>query len=740
MKRTHTCGELRETDISKEVLLQGWCNSRRDHGGLIFIDLRDRYGLTQVVFDPQKGKEAHEVAGTLRREDVITVIGKVERRKPNMENPNLDTGMIEIYVSKLDIVNKAQTPPLEIDDRIVASEENRLKYRYLDLRRPSMQKLLKSRFDAAMAVRNTLSQLDFLEIETPMLIKPTPEGARDYIVPSRINPGKFYALPQSPQLYKQILMIAGVDRYFQLARCFRDEDLRADRQPEHTQIDIEMSFVEREDVFEVVEKVMASIWATKGIRLHTPFPRISHAESMAKYGCDKPELRYELFLHDVSEIAKRSDFSVFKNVVHSGGIVKSIVVPKDLARNEIDALIAFCQQHGAKGMAWMKVTDAGLESNIAKFFSAQIQKELIHATKAQPGSIMMFIADKSSVANQVLDKLRQELAKRLGLIPQNEQKFCWIIDFPFFEWNEEESKWDAAHNPFSMIMEDEIQYLESDPKRVHCKQYDLVLNGWELGSGSVRINVPSLQEKVLNVLGLSKEQVDAKFGFLLEAYKYGAPVHGGIGIGFDRTVALLNNILDIREVIAFPKNKNAQCPMDDSPSDAEEKQLRELHIRLDIAKEQKDVMFSKITDILNREKMVFEVIEHKAVFTSKEASEARGTELKQGCKALILKTEEGYIQAVIPGDKEIDLKKLQRITLFKQIEMADAASVKRMSHCDIGAVPPFGNLMGLKVYFDKLITQNEIVAFNAGSHTKSIKMRAKDLRQIVNPIIAEFSQ
>ncbi len=352
----------------------------------------------------------------------------------------------------------------------------------------------------------------------------------------------------------------------------------------------------------------------------------------------------------------------------------------------------------------------------------------------------MFIADKPKIANHILDKLRQEIAKRLGLIEPGKIEFCWIMDFPFFEWNEEEGKWDAAHNPFSMIKEEDLKYLESNPQKVHCQQYDLVLNGWELGSGSIRINRPELQEKVLNVLGLSKEQVEAKFGFLLEAYKYGAPIHGGIGIGFDRVVALLNNVQDIREVIAFPKNKSAECPMDGSPSDAEERQLRELHIKLDIVKEHKTIILQKIIEALEREKMAYEVIEHKPVFTSKEAAEVRGTELRQGCKALILKTNEGYVQAVVPGDREIDLKKIQRITLFKQLQMASAEEVKRVSGCDIGAVPPFGNLMGLKVYFDKRVTENESIAFNAGSHSKSIKMRAKDLRQLVNPMIAEFAQ
>ncbi|HLC66665.1 MAG TPA: aspartate--tRNA ligase [Candidatus Nanoarchaeia archaeon] len=583
MHRTHTCGELHAKGVGKAVCLQGWVDVRRDHGGVIFIDLRDRYGKTQIVINPDN--KNFSVAEHLRREDVIEVHGKVRPRPEGMKNKNLPTGEIEVLVEKLLLLNKAEVPPLEVDDRIVANEDIRLKYRYLDLRRPVMQGLLQSRFAAAMAVRNTLKELDFIEVETPMLIKPTPEGARDYIVPSRINPGKFYALPQSPQLYKQILMIAGVDRYFQLARCLRDEDLRADRQPEHTQIDIEMSFVEREDVFAIVEKVMAAMWATKGIKLQMPFPRIPHAEAMAKYGSDKPDLRYELFLHDVSAIVKESDFSVFKNVLTAGGMVKCIIVPADLPRKEIDDLIVFCQNHGAKGMAWMRVSEKGLESNIAKFFSDAVQKQMIKATSAKPGSIMMFIADKSPVVHQVLDKLRQELAKRLNLIDQKELKFCWITDFPFFEWKEDEEKWDAAHNPFSMIREEDLPYLETDPARVQCLQYDLVLNGWELGSGSIRINKPEIQERVLRVLGLSKESVQAKFGFLLEAYKYGAPIHGGIGIGFDRTVALLNGIYDIREVIAFPKNKAAECPMDDSPAEADEKQLKELHLRLDLKKE-----------------------------------------------------------------------------------------------------------------------------------------------------------
>ncbi|MBI4149886.1 aspartate--tRNA ligase [Candidatus Woesearchaeota archaeon] len=583
MKRTHTCGELSKKEDKKAVCLQGWVHTRRDHGGVIFVDLRDRYGLTQVVFNP--GCKGFEQAEHIRREDCIQVRGKVRLRPEGMANPNLKTGDIEVNVDELIVLNKSEIPPLEVDDRVVASDEVRLKYRYLDLRRPVMQHHLVMRHKAAQAAREFLSSQNFLEIETPFLIKSTPEGARDYIVPSRVNPGKFYALPQSPQLYKQILMCSGMDRYFQLARCLRDEDLRADRQPEHTQIDIEMSFVEPNDVHEVVEGLMKAIWKKcLNYDLKIPFPKILHKEAMERYGTDKPDIRYELFLHDVSAVVKDSDFSVFKEIIAKGGIVKCLACPSDLPRKEIDRYIEFCQQLGAKGMAWMRFKDKKLESNIAKFFSPAVQEKLVAAVKPKDGSIIMFIADKEKLVNQVLDKLRQEVAKQLNLYNPKEFTFCWITDFPLFEWNEEEEKWDPAHHPFCMPKGEDLKYLETDPGKVYCTQYDLVMNGWELGSGSVRIHDSEIQERVMKVIGLTKKELEAKFGFLLEAFKYGAPPHGGIGIGFDRTVTLLLGLSDIREVIAFPKNKAAECPMDDSPSDVPEKSLKELHIKVDLAK------------------------------------------------------------------------------------------------------------------------------------------------------------
>ena len=592
MLRTNTCGELTKKEIDKKVTLCGWNHARRDHGGVIFVDLRDRYGLTQAVFDPSHNKKVHAIAEHLKREDVLRVAGKVRYRGKGLENPKLHTGEIEIIADELEIISSSLTPPLEIDDKVEANEEIRLKYRYLDLRRPIMQQRLITRSKVAQAVREYFTSHDFIEIETPVLVKSTPEGARDYVVPSRVHNGKFYALPQSPQLYKQILMVAGLDRYFQLARCLRDEDLRTDRQPEHTQIDVEMSFVEVSDVHEMIEGLYKHIFKkVLGVELKTPFKKISYDESMEKYGIDKPDLRFGLELVDVSKAIKGCEFGVFNSILEHNGIVKVIVVPQELGRNELDAWIKFAQEHGAKGLAWMKVTGKGsdlkLESNIVKFFSAEIQKKILNATKAKTGSTLMFVADKPKLVNEVLTKIRLKLGHDLKLIEEHDTKnfsFCWVTDFPLFEWNDDEEKWEPAHHMFCMPKKEDLAHLQSDPGKVKCTQYDLVLNGMELGSGSIRINDPKIQEEVMKVIGLTHEQAEKKFGFLLEAFKYGAPVHGGIGIGLDRTIALMLGLHDIREVIAFPKNKAAECPMDGSPSDVDDKQLKELGIKLDAVK------------------------------------------------------------------------------------------------------------------------------------------------------------
>ena len=584
--RTNSCGELSEKDLKKKVKLAGFVHSNRDHGGLIFIDLRDRYGITQIVFDP-KDKKLFSEAEKLRREYVIVASGTVRSRPKDMVNSKIKTGKIEVLVDKIEQVIKAEVPPIEIDDRLVANEDVRLKYRYLDLRRPIMQRNIAFRAKVMTTLREFLNGEQFLEIETPMLVKPTPEGARDYIVPSRVNPGKFYALPQSPQLYKQILMIAGFDRYYQIARCLRDEDLRADRQPEHTQLDLEMSFVNPEDIFELTEKMIKDLFRkVMKTELKKKFLKLTYKESMERYGTDKPDIRYEMFQYYVTDSVKNSEFQVFKNAISNGAIVKCLCVEnaKDITRNQIDALIEFSKGEGASGLAWVKINNVKFDSNIAKYFSDKIQREIIKKVSAKENDLLLFIAELPKKAHSILDKIRQKLAKDLNRIKKDEWQFCFVTDFPLFEFNEETDSWDVAHNPFSMPKEEHLDKLENDPECVLSYQYDFVLNGWELFSGSVRNNIPELQEKVLKVIGISKDEAWKKFGFLMEAYRYASPQHAGFGLGIDRLVALMLDYTDIRDVIAFPKNKNAQCPMDGSPSDVDEKQLKELDIKLDLVK------------------------------------------------------------------------------------------------------------------------------------------------------------
>jgi len=580
MKRTHNCGELTKKDNKKEVTLCGWMMSRRDHGGIIFIDLRDRFGLTQIVFDPKNKKQAHSKAEHLNREDVLEIKGTVRPRGKGLENPKLKTGEIVVLVDELNIINKAETPPIEIEDRVEANEELRLKYRYLDLRRPVMQKRLLIRHKTAEATRNYFNKNNFLEIETPLLVKSTPEGARDYVVPSRVNIGKFYALPQSPQLYKQLLMVSGCDRYYQIAKCLRDEDLRIDRQPEHTQIDFEMSFVTSDDIREFTEGLYKHLFK-EILNIKLPkFPVFSYKETMERFGTDKPDIRFGLELIDVTETVRDSSFEVFKKSEQ----VKCLNPEKELTRKELDEYINFCQANGAKGMAWMRVTDKGLESNIVKFFEPDLQKKLLEKTKAKKGSVLMFIADKPKMVAEILSKLRLKLRDDLKLAKDDDFKFCWVVDFPLFAYNEDAQRWEPEHHMFSMPKEEFINDFEKRPAEVIGDLWDLTLNGVELGSGSIRVTNPKIQERIMNFIGLSKQEAEKKFGFLLNAYKYGAPVHGGMGLGFDRSVALMCGINDIREVMAFPKNKAAQCPMDESPSDVTKEHLKELNIKLDIVK------------------------------------------------------------------------------------------------------------------------------------------------------------
>ncbi len=587
MRRTHTCGQLSSKNIKESAILNGWVDSRRDHGGLIFIDIRDRYGFTQLVFDP-KNKESFEIANSLRREFVISVEGVIRARPEGMTNPKLATGEIELLVSKIEILNKADVPPLEVDDRIVASEDLRLKYRYLDLRRPIMQHNLLTRHKAAQAVREYLSSQNFLEIETPMFVKTTPGGARVFKVASRIHPGKFYALPESPQMYKQLLMVSGCDRYFQLARCMRDEDLRQDRQPEFTQIDMEMSFVEEEDVFSIVEGLLKNTFKkAANIEIETPFLRMTYQQAMEKYGSDKPDLRFGLELCNVSNVMKKTDFSIFKTALSEEKVIYCLNAKGagNFSRKDIDELIELGKTHHLPGVAWMKVgKDLKLESSIVKYFNEPLQKELLETVNAEENDLLLFAAEHFEKAVTGLGQLRLHIGNKLGLITPNLLKFCWVIDFPLFEWNEDERKWQAKHHIFSMPKEQYFDYLEKDPSKVLGKLYDVVLNGVEIGGGSIRIHRKDIQTRVLKVIGLSYEEAEKRFDFLLEAFKYGAPPHGGIALGFDRLVALMSGYNDIREVMAFPKNKAAECPMDGSPQDWNDQFLKELHLKLDFVK------------------------------------------------------------------------------------------------------------------------------------------------------------
>lgn len=582
-KRSHTCGELRVEHIGQCVVLMGWVARRRDHGGVIFVDVRDRYGLTQVVFNPSHSVEVHRKAEHLRNEFVIAVRGTVEARPEGMVNPNLATGAIEVNADKLRVLNEAKTPPFPIEERCEVNEELRLRYRYLDLRRPPMQRNLLLRHQASQLVRTFFSERGFIEVETPFLMKSTPEGARDYLVPSRVNPGKFYALPQSPQTYKQILMIAGYDKYFQIVRCFRDEDLRADRQPEFTQIDVEMSFVEEEDILQVVEELMVNLLReTTGLEITSPFPRLTYKEAMARFGTDRPDTRFGLELRDVGDLFTESSFRVFRDVLASGGAVKALNAKGcgNFSRKEIDDLTNMAMQVGACGLAWMKRSEQGLESSIVKFFDSWTLHMLAQRMEAQPGDLLLFVADRPSVVHQVLSILRLELGRRLGLIDEGRPHLLWITEFPLFEYSEEEGRLTAAHHPFTSPVEEDIDQLSQSPQTVRARAYDLVWNGNEIAGGSIRNSQRSVQEEIFNVLGMPPEEARKKFGFLLDALEFGAPPHGGIAFGFDRMIALLANQRSIRDVIPFPKTSSAVSLMDGAPSEVSVEQLRELGLRL----------------------------------------------------------------------------------------------------------------------------------------------------------------
>ena len=584
MKRTHRCAELSKAQVGQTVTVMGWVQKSRNKGGVVFVDLRDRSGILQIIFEGNKcGTEIFEKAGKLRSEFVIAVTGQVCERAGAV-NQNLATGEIEVIAEQLRILSESETPPFHIEENSKTKEELRLKYRYLDLRRPDIQKNIMMRSRACAVIRNFLTEEGFLEIETPMLTKSTPEGARDYLVPSRVHPGSFYALPQSPQLFKQLLMVSGYDRYFQLARCFRDEDLRADRQPEFTQVDMELSFVDVDDVIDVNERLLARLFKEIiGVDVPLPIQRMTWQEAMDRFGSDKPDTRFGMELNDVTDVVRDCEFAVFKNAIADGGSVRGINAKGQgtMPRKKIDALVAFVKDYGAKGLAYIAIQpDGSIKSSFAKFMKDEEMQALISAMQGEPGDLLLFAADKNKIVYASLGALRLELADKMGLLDKNQYNFLWVTEFPLLEWSDEENRFQAMHHPFTMPMEEDLQYIDTDPGRVRAKAYDIVLNGTEIGGGSVRIHQDDIQEKMFEALGFTKERAHEQFGFLLDAFKYGVPPHAGLAYGLDRLIMLMAKVDSIRDVIAFPKVKDASCLLTNAPDTVDEKQLEELGIRV----------------------------------------------------------------------------------------------------------------------------------------------------------------
>ena len=586
-ERTHDCGTLSDTHIGETVTLCGWVHTRRDHGGLIFVDLWDKYGMTQVVLNPQIDQLAHEHAQSIRGNFVIAVLGKVLARPDDMVNPKLKTGKIEVYVDELDILNPSETPPISPWEPQDTSEALRLKYRFLDLRGPVLQRNLKMRYDITRVARNELHRNGFMEVETPVLTKSTPEGARDYLVPSRLNPQNFYALPQSPQLFKQILMVSGMDRYFQIVKCFRDEDLRFDRQPEFTQIDIEMSFGNEKLIFQIIEEMMAEIYKeVLDVKIDTPFPVLKYQDAIDRFGTDKPDIRFDMEIVDLGEIVQGTSFKVFAQVLKSGGQVRALNVKNSadvLSRKMLDDLTEIAKTYGAKGMAWIKVQENELQSPIIKFFEQEMLDQMLKALGSQPGDTVVFIADTPKIVADALAHLRLALGKQLNLIDESKNAFIWVTEFPLVEYDEAEKRYTAMHHPFTAPREEDLGKFESDPGSIKARAYDLVLNGNEIGGGSIRIHQKEIQEKMFKLLGIGQEEAETKFGFLLDALKYGAPPHCGIAMGLDRVTMLLSGAGSIRDVIAFPKTQKATCLMTQAPSEVDPKQLRELKLKADLS-------------------------------------------------------------------------------------------------------------------------------------------------------------
>jgi len=747
--RSHSCNDLNAKNNDTEVQLVGWVDRRRDHGGMIFIDLRDRYGITQVVTDPALSGEAHHIFEKVRPEWVLQISGKVRARPAGQENKRMVTGEIEILVTEVKVLNEAITPPFEIAEENEENEEIRMNFRYLDLRRKRMQKNMILRHKVLQSTRKFFYERDFIEIETPILIKGTPEGAREYIVPSRVHEGKFYVLPQSPQQLKQLSMVAGYDRYMQIARCFRDEDQRGDRQPEFTQMDLEMSFVDAEDVIKLNEEALLAI--TKEVHpdaVINDFPRFTFEEAMNRFGSDKPDLRYELEIKDVSAECKDCGFGVFAGVVKSGGVVKVLKVEDGakFSRKDIESLEEAAKIYGAKGLAWIKVGEKFEGVPVAKL-GEDLTKKIAEETGAKAGDILLFAADKWETACESLGAVRIAVAEKLELLKDREKEFafCWVTDFPMFKKNEETGEVGAVHHPFTRPRKEDEEILNSEPLKAKAEAYDVVLNGYEIGGGSVRIHERALQKRIFDILKISDEDAERRFGHILKAFSYGAPPHAGIAWGMDRLVMILANEPNIREVIAFPKTNRAEDLMLGAPDLVPEEQLKEAHIASTAKAEESNPeasqeIFMKIEKLLNSQKIKFEVFEHAAVKTSEEAAKIRGTKLESGARALIWKTEDGFIQSVCSAAREVDPEKLKEIAGVKKLELAKAEEMQKLTGCEVGGVPPFGNLFDLPVFVEKSLGENEEIDFNAGLRTKSIKIKFADYLKLVGEKTFEFAK
>ena len=747
MYRTHTCNDLTTKEIGQQVTLSGWVHRRRDHGGIIFIDLRDRYGLTQIVFDPEFDQAALEVADKVRPEYVLKVTGEVRKRLEGQDNANMATGQVEVYINEIDILNDAKTPPFEIDQDKPVNEELRLKYRYLDLRKDRMKNNIVLRHKVIKEIRDAMDKESFVEIETPILIKGTPEGSREYLVPSRLYPGKFYVLPQSPQQLKQMLMIAGYDRYFQIARCFRDEDQRGDRQPEFTQLDIEMSFVEEKDVMAVNEKLLIDLtkkfMPDKKIQ-NEPFPVITWQEAMETYGSDKPDIRFEMKIVDVTDIVKNSGFSVFSNAVKEGGVVKALRVEGGgkFTRKEIDDLTELARIHGAKGLAYfLYEEDDSVRSPLTKFMSEEEIKGITEKTGAKAGDCVFFGADQFNTACEALGQVRLACGDKFNLRDPNVFAFLWVHEFPMFERDQATGGLGAMHHPFTRPMDEDIDLLETAPEKARSIAYDVVLNGNEIGGGSMRIHEQKLQQKIFNILKITPEDAEIRFGHMLEAFSYGAPPHGGIAWGLDRLIMIFAGEPNIREVIAFPKDQKAKDLTLGAPSVMPEKDVAEANVQIiNAEKEDKRDVFTELKELLDKGGIKYTLLEHKAVKTSEEAAKVRGTDLKQGARALIFSTDKGYVQSVCSAAKEVDEKKVAALIGARNIQLASPKQVKAVTGCEIGCVPPFGNLFGLQVIIDQSLAENDEIAFNAGRHDRSIKMKFKDYSKVIGTDTKDISK